>query len=203
MNTPVDEATIIRRLKAGDRSACAECVRAYATDLYNLILRIVHDPDDAEDVLQETFLHALKAIGQFEERARLSTWLYRIAYNTALMRVRQRRHSTSSLDELLEQDDEGTSLALPGEEKAPEEVILSGELRMVLEKAIGELPQTLRVVFVLRDINQLSTAETAQVLGLSEEAVKSRLLRARQALRQRLAPYLEGESPSNMGGDTG
>jgi len=178
-------------------------VRAYATDLYNLILRIVHDPDDAEDVLQETFLHALKAIGQFEERARLSTWLYRIAYNTALMRVRQRRHSTSSLDELLEQDDEGTSLALPGEEKAPEEVILSGELRMVLEKAIGELPQTLRVVFVLRDINQLSTAETAQVLGLSEEAVKSRLLRARQALRQRLAPYLEGESPSNMGGDAG
>jgi len=188
-----DDPEFVERLRAGDKEACALCVREHSTNIYNLALKLTGDPVAAEDVLQETFLSAFKAIRRFEGRSQLSTWLYRIAHNAALMRLRKRQVETVSLDEPAE-NDEGIPEprdALRADWSAnPEEVLLSDEMRQAMDAAVASLSETLRSVFVLRDINGLSTAQTAEVLGLSEEAVKSRLLRARLALREQLAAYV-------------
>jgi RNA polymerase sigma-70 factor (ECF subfamily) len=190
-----DDPNFVERLRRGDKEACAICVREHSTNVYNLALKLTGDPVAAEDVLQETFLSAFKAIPRFEGKAQLSTWLYRIAHNAALMRLRRRQVQTVSLDEPIENEE---GLPEPREfadwSENPEEVLLDGELRRVMDGAIGSLSETLRGVFVLRDVNGLSTAQTAEVLGLSEEAVKSRLLRARLALRERLSTYAAGRA---------
>ena len=186
-----DNPDFVERLRKGDKEACAICVREHSTNVYNLALKLTRDPAAAEDVLQETFLSAFKAIPRFEGKAQLSTWLYRIAHNAALMRLRKRQVQTISLDEPAE-NEEGVSE--PREfadwSKNPEQVLLSDEMRRAMDEAIASLSETLKSVFVLRDVNGLSTSQTAEVLGLSEEAVKSRLLRARLALRERLAAYM-------------
>ena len=186
-----DNLDFVERLRKGDKEACAICVREHSTNVYNLALKLTRDPAAAEDVLQETFLSAFKAIPRFEGKAQLSTWLYRIAHNAALMRLRKRQVQTISLDEPAE-NEEGVSE--PREfadwSKNPEQVLLSDEMRRAMDEAIATLSETLKSVFVLRDVNGLSTSQTAEVLGLSEEAVKSRLLRARLALRERLAAYM-------------
>jgi len=191
-----DDPDFVERLRKGDKEACAICIREHSTNVYNLALKLTGDPAAAEDVLQETFLSAFKAIPRFEGKAQLSTWLYRIAHNAALMRLRKRQVQTVSLDEPME-DEEG--LPEPREfadwSENPEDVLLSGEMRRAMNEAIAALSETLKSVFVLRDVNGLSTAQTAEVLGLSEEAVKSRLLRARLALRERLAAYMVERAP--------
>lgn len=192
-----DDLEFVERLRAGDKEACAVCVREHSTNIYNLALKLTGDPAAAEDVLQETFLSAFKAIPRFEGKARLSTWLYRIAYNAALMRLRKRQVETVSIDEPAEDDDD---LAPPHElvdwSDNPEQSLLDSEMRQAMNDAVAALSETLRSVFVLRDVNGLSTAQTAEVLGLSEEAVKSRLLRARLALRERLSAYMAGHLES-------
>jgi len=186
-----DDPAFVERLRAGDKEACAICVREHSINVYNLALKLTGDPAAAEDVLQETFLSAFKAIPRFEAKSQLSTWLYRIAHNAALMKLRKRQVETVSLDEPLEGDE---GVPEPREfadwSENPESVLLDAELRQVMDDAIASLSETLRSVFVLRDVNKLSTAQTADVLGLSEEAVKSRLLRARLALRERLSAYM-------------
>jgi RNA polymerase sigma-70 factor (ECF subfamily) len=188
-----DDPNFVERLRVGDKEACAICVREHSTNVYNLALKITGDPVAAEDVLQETFLSAFKAVAHFEGKSQLSTWLYRIAHNAALMRLRKRGVETVSLDEPVETDE---GIPEPREfadwSENPEAVLLSAEMRRAMDEAIASLSETLRSVFVLRDVNKLSTAQTADVLGLSEEAVKSRLLRARLALRERLSVYLVG-----------
>ena len=189
-----DDPTFVERLRQGDKEACAICVREHSTNVYNLALKLTGDPSAAEDVLQETFLSAFKAISRFEGKAQLSTWLYRIAHNAALMRLRKRHVETVSLDEPIENEE---GIPEPREfadwSENPEEVLLSVEMRRAMDDAIASLSETLRSVFVLRDVNGLSTAQTAEILGLSEEAVKSRLLRARLALRERLSAYVAAE----------
>jgi len=197
-----DEQDLIRRLQAGEQAAYAEMVEQYAGRIYNLALRLMGDEAAAEDVLQETFLNAFRAIGRFEGRSRLGTWLYRIANNTALMQLRKKEPATFSLDSPLETD-EGEEIPRQFFDFCclPERDLLSDEARAEMRAAIDALPESLRVVFVLRDIEGLSTRETADMLGLSVPAVKTRLMRARLALRERLSAYFARSTISNETGE--
>jgi len=180
----------VARLKAGDQAAYAQLVEEQAARIYRLALRMMGNEADAEDVLQETFLSAFRSIDSFEERSSLSTWLYRIATNAALMRLRRKEPEQVSVDEPLERDD-GDLLPRQFFDFCclPEDDLLRDEARAEMLRAIEELPATLRSVFVLRDIEGLSTEETANALDLSISAVKSRLMRARLKLRERLSTY--------------
>jgi RNA polymerase sigma-70 factor (ECF subfamily) len=164
-------------------------VETYSPHIYNLAVKMLGDPDRAEDILQETFVNAYRAIDRFEGRSHISTWLYRIAHNAVLMRLRKEKRipDLQSLEDDLDLD----TLSVTDQwEDGPERSVLQGELMEKMDEALANLSEPLRVVFVLRDIDGLSTAETADVLDLSETAVKSRLHRARLALRKQLASYL-------------
>jgi RNA polymerase sigma-70 factor (ECF subfamily) len=176
-------------LRTGDRAEFARLVEAYYTPIYRLGLKMLGDSADAEDVLQNTFLKALQHLPDFEGRSSLSTWLYRIAANEALMMLRKRR-PTIPLDENPDDTDDGF---MPTQFTdwccLPEQEFLTDESKHHLDEAIQRLPETLKVVFLLRDIEGLSIRETSEALGLSETAVKTRLLRARLHLRESLSTY--------------
>lgn len=188
--TDIDERALVERLRAGDKAACAQCIELHSPGVYRLALRLVNDEAEAEDVVQETFLNAFRAIDSFQWRAGLNTWLYRIAYNAAMMRLRRRQPLNVSVD--LPTDD-GESPATPRELFdwccLPERDLESAEARAELEQAIRALPEKLRAVFVLRELEELSTEQAAEALGISPENVKTRLHRARLWLRERLAGY--------------
>jgi len=189
---------LLERIRAGDISACDDCVRIHSHAIYRLALRLMRDPADAEDVVQETFLSAFKGIDRFDGRSGLSTWLYRIAFNAAMMRLRRRRPEFVPVDRADEQEED-----LPIPEAMvdwcllPEQELVRSEAREEMERAIGELPPKLRAVFVMRELEELSTEETAQALGLSEQAVKTRLHRARLLLRERLSSYFAAGASTN------
>lgn len=185
------ERKFIERLRVGDAAACAQCVEMHSDGLYRLALRMMRDPHEAEDVLQETFLNAFKGLARFDGRSSLKTWLHRIAYNTALMKLRRAKLGRVSVEETLEAEDQGERLpeALHDWCCLPERDFETNDARAQLDNAIRDLPENLRVVFVLRELEGLSTGETARALTLSEQAVKVRLHRARLALRERLADY--------------
>lgn len=180
----------LEALRAGDRAEFARLVEAYYTPIYRLALKMLAHEQDAEDVLQSTFLKALQHIGNFEGRASLSTWLYRIAANEALMLLRRKRPEVS-IDN--EPDDADDNLPLPEQFTdwccLPEQEFVTAEAKKHLDRAIQTLPEKLRVVFLLRDIEGLSIKETSEALNLTETAVKTRLLRARLALREQLSSY--------------
>lgn len=184
------ERALLARIQAGDKSACAECVDQHSAGLYRLALRLVRNEAEAEDVVQETFLSAFRAIDSFEGHSRLSTWLYRIAYNAALMRLRRSEPAMVSVDEPV-RDDEGNEAPRELFDWCclPEQDFETQEARAALEQAIGELPEKFKAVFVLRELEGLSTDETAEALGISAESVKTRLHRARLWLRERLSGY--------------
>jgi RNA polymerase sigma-70 factor (ECF subfamily) len=180
----------VEALRKGDRAEFARLVDAFSGPVYRLAIKILGDEQDAEDALQETFLKVYNHLGEFEGRSSLSTWIYRIAVNEALMILRQRKGPVASLDE----EREGVEGDIEPSEivdwrSLPEEELLSDEGRRLLEMAINELPASLKVVFLLRDIEGLSIRETAEALELTETAVKTRLLRARLRLRERLSVY--------------
>jgi RNA polymerase sigma-70 factor (ECF subfamily) len=181
----------LERLHAGDRQEFARMVDRYSNGLYRLALKMLGNSGDAEDVLQNTFLQAFQHLKEFEGRSSLSTWLYRIASNEALMQIRKRRPEISFVDAARE--DAGEADIEPVEftdwGHLPEEELLSSETRIVLDEAIQKLPEIMRIVFILRDIEGLSIRETSEALDLSETAVKTRLLRARLRLREDLSVY--------------
>jgi RNA polymerase sigma-70 factor (ECF subfamily) len=178
-------------LRSGDRREFARLVEAYSEPIYRLALKMLNHQQDAEDVLQETFLKAYHNLPAFENRSSLSTWLYRIAVNEALMHIRKQNPDQISIDEPVETDDsEIEARELADWRALPEDQLLSTETRQQLDEAIERLPVTLRTVFVLRDIQDLSVRETAEALNLSENVVKTRLLRARLRLRGLLTGYL-------------
>lgn len=190
MDNHYNEETLIARLRAGDKAACAQCIEIHSPGIYRLALRLMESEPDAEDVLQETFMNAFKAIETFEGRSGLGTWLYRIAYNVAMMKLRKPDPYIISVDE------SGTTMhqgIVPAQLFdwccLPEKDFESEEVKAELEKAVHELPDSLKVVFVLRELESLSTEETAAALDLTEGAVKVRLHRARLWLRERLTPY--------------
>lgn len=152
--------------------------------MYRLALRILHDEQQADGVVQNTFLSLIKHIDTFEERANLSTWLYRVAYNECMGRIRRAKPEVSMDDDLM-------PAHFVDWETIPDAVFSSQETHSQIQQAIESLPQTLKVVFTLRDIEELSTAETAHILDITESAVKVRLHRARLMLRERLAIYFE------------
>jgi RNA polymerase sigma-70 factor, ECF subfamily len=181
----------VEALRSGDRGEFARLVDTHSGPLYRLALKMLGNPPDAEDVLQNTFLKAFQHIGEFEGRSSLSTWLYRIASNEALMLLRKQRPKITLADTTPE--DEENSDYEPAQFTdwccLPEEEFLSSESRAALDRAVQHLPETLRIVFILRDIEGLSIQETSQALSLSETAVKTRLLRARLRLRDDLSSY--------------
>jgi RNA polymerase sigma-70 factor (ECF subfamily) len=181
----------IESLRNGDRREFARLVDAYSGPLQRLAMKMLGNEPDAEDVLQNTFLKAFEHIREFEGRSRLSTWLYRIASNEALMMLRKRRPEITFSDK--ESEEEDSRIVDPVQFTdwccLPEDEFLTTESRNALDHAVQHLPATLRIVFLLRDIENLSILETSQVLGLSETAVKTRLLRARLRLREELSRY--------------
>jgi RNA polymerase sigma-70 factor, ECF subfamily len=189
-NPAEDERALLAALQAGDRAAFAQLVERYSAQVYRTALKILGDEQDAEDVLQETFLKAMRALPGFEGRSRLSTWLYRIAANEALMLVRKRKPEALSVD-LEREDEDGQSEPVEIVDWCclPEGDLLSAESRQALDQAAKKLSPALRAVFVLRDIEGLSVRDTAEALDISEVAVKTRLLRARLKLREELSAY--------------
>lgn len=180
----------IEALRQGDRAEFARLVEQYDAYIYRLALRILGNPQDAEDVLQETFIKALKHLPSFDGRSSLSTWLYRIATNEALMLLRKEKGGVLSLDEPSPNDEEEQEpIQIVDWCCLPEEMLMNAETKKMLEQAIARLSPALRVVVVLRDLQGLSTRETSQILKISEEAVKTRLSRARLQLRQWLSEY--------------
>lgn len=176
-------------LKTGDRAEFARLVEATSNHIFRLALKILRDPQDAEDVLQETYIKALRALPEFEGRSSLSTWLYRIAVNEALMLLRKRKITLVPVEEDPDEDEAVGSLVLTDWDALPEDKLLSAEARQELDTAVMNLPDNLRVVFTLRDMEGMSIRETAELLSLSETAVKTRLLRARMRLRNQLSKY--------------
>jgi RNA polymerase sigma-70 factor, ECF subfamily len=176
-------------LRAGDRKEQVRLVDYYSSPVYRIAMNILNSAQDAEDILQETFINVFHGLSSFEGRSSLTTWIYRIAVNETLMLIRKRKGIEISIDE----DDEEGGATPPNEiidwSNLPEKELLSNEMRKVLNKEIGLLPDRLRIVFVLRDMEDLSIRDTAQTLGLSESAVKTRLLRARLQLRENISHY--------------
>jgi len=187
-----DEAALVARLQAGEEDAFAACLRTYCGRLLAAARRILGNEEDARDAVQDAFLSAFKEIGRFEARARLGTWLHRIAVNAALYRLRtRRRHPEPSIEDLLPHFGEGEhQLDPPAPWKdIPETAAQRQESRALVRRYIGQLPENYRTVLLLRDIEGLDTDEAARLLGTSPGVVKTRLHRARQALRTLLDPH--------------
>ena len=191
--TPVDDETpLIAQLRAGDEAAFEQVVRQYGGRLLAVARRIVGTEEDARDVVQDAFLNAFRSLDRFEGNAKLSTWLHRIAVNAALMKLRTRkRKPEQSIDGLLPGflDDGHFEERFQSWEEPIDHAMERAENRELVRKKIDELPESYRTVLVLRDIEGLDTEETAQMLGLTVNATKIRLHRARQALRTMLAPH--------------
>jgi RNA polymerase sigma-70 factor, ECF subfamily len=181
-----DEAQLVAAAKSGDVNAFETLVSRYERKIFRLAQNITQNREDAEDVLQEAFLKAFQHLPEFQGNSRFYTWLVRIAVNQALMKLRKRRPNEFSLDQQVETEDDLMPREVEDWGPSPEERYEQTELGRILSSAIGDLDPSFRIVFQLRDIEELSTEETAEALGLSVPAVKSRLLRARLKLRGRL-----------------
>jgi RNA polymerase sigma-70 factor (ECF subfamily) len=190
MNKTMSLEISLEALIAGDRAEFARLVDTYSSPIYRLGFRMLGTPQDAEDVLQNTFLSVLTHIPKFEGRSSLSTWLYRIAANEALMLIRKKKPEINLDDSQAGDNDEDL---LPTQfvdwSALPEDELLSGEGKKALDSAIETLPESMRIVFLLRDVEGLSIKETADALNLTETNVKTRLLRARMLLREQLSTY--------------
>jgi RNA polymerase sigma-70 factor (ECF subfamily) len=185
-------------LKAGEEAAFEELLRRYELKVYNLVRGLTRNDDDAQDALQDAFLSVFKNIGRFKEESSLSTWVYRIALNAALMKIRKRRkdEKTVAIDEYMPSfDEDGHRVAVvPDWHPAVDQVLINQELGNLLRAWIAELPVEYRTVLVLRDQEGLDNEEVAALLGLSVPAVKSRLHRARIYLRERAKKYVYARS---------
>src|ERR1700733_4159531 len=187
-----DELTLVHAAKAGDISAFEELVRRYDRNVFRIAQHITQNREDAEDVVQDAFLKAYQNLANFQEQSKFYTWLVRIAVNEALMRLRRRRPERMvSLDEDIKTEEDSMPREVADWAPNPEQLYTQGELKEILGKTIQGLPPSFRTVFVLRDVEGLSTEETADALDLSIPAVKSRLLRARLQLRERLSRYFQ------------
>jgi len=191
-----DAGTLLAGLRGGDPAAHAEVVRRYSPRMLATARRILRNDEDARDAVQDAFLSAFKALDSFEGQAQLATWLHRIAVNAALMKLRSRRRKPERLiDDLLPRfhdDGHAAELAAPWE-NAAERALERKETRAFVRGAIDELPENYRTVLLLRDIEGLDTEETARQLGVTKLVVKTRLHRARQALRTLLDPHFRGD----------
>lgn len=182
-----DEVALVARAQGGDQAAFTALVDHYQRKIYRIGKNITQNNEDAEDVLQETFLKAYEHLAGFQGNSKFYTWIVRIAVNEALMKLRKRKGDRFvSLDEPIETGEEEVKREIAVWEDNPEQRYSREEMQHILDDAVDDLKADFRTVFVLRDIEELSTEETAEALGISVPAVKSRLLRARLALREKL-----------------
>jgi len=194
-----DENILIEKAKKGDFEAYGQLVERYERKIYRLARNITQSNEDAEDVLQDAFLKAYEHLDGFQGQARFYTWLVRIAVNESLMKLRKRKSDRSvSLDENIETDEEPIAREIAVWDN-PEKQYSRAEMKQVLDEAITSLKPIFRVVFILRDVEELSTEETAETLGLSIAAVKSRLLRARLQLREKLTRTFKRKGDQILG----
>ena len=185
--TEVDDLQLVRDAREGDEAAFGELVERHQARVYNHALRLMGNSQDAEEVLQDTFLQVFRNLDRFEERSRFSTWIYRIATNEALMRLRKaRRKREVFLEDTAGQDGEWRGEEIRDFARSALEEVENKELMEKLRTLLEELPEEYRVVFTLRDVDGLSNAEVAEILEISVPAVKSRLHRSRLYLRDRL-----------------
>src|SRR5213079_1065537 len=197
-----DELALVQAAKGGDVGSFEELVKRYDRNVFRIAQHITQNREDAEDVVQDAFLKAYSNLEQFQGQSKFYTWLVRIAVNEALMKLRRRRpERTVSLDEDIKTEDDSLPREIADWSPNPEQQYTQAELREILSKTIQGLPPGFRTVFVLRDVEGLSTEETAAALELSVPAVKSRLLRARLQLRERLTRYFQRREPGD--GKTG
>jgi RNA polymerase sigma-70 factor, ECF subfamily len=187
-----DEAVLVAQSREGDTRAFGELVRRYEGKIFRLAQHITQNREDAEDVLQESFLKAYEHLDQFKGDSKFYTWIVRIAVNQALMKLRRRKTSKAvSLDEQIDTGEDTVVREIAAWDEDPEQRFTREELGGILDEAIQSLEPPYRSVFVLRDIEEMSTEETAEALNLSVPAVKSRLLRARLQLREKLTRYFK------------
>jgi len=188
----VDETTLVAQSREGDTAAFGELVRRYEGKIFRLAQHVTQNREDAEDVLQETFMKAYEHLDQFQGNSKFYTWIVRIAVNQALMKLRRRKTDKSvSLDETIDTGEDTMVREIAAWDEDPEQRFSRDELGGILDTAVQSLEPPYRSVFMLRDVDELSTEETAEALGLSVPAVKSRLLRARLQLREKLTRYFK------------
>src|SRR6201987_4394960 len=186
------DVLLVNRARAGDVQAYEKLVKQYDRQVFRIAQHITQNREDAEDVVQDAFLKAYEKLDQFQGNSKFYTWLVRIAVNESLMRLRKRRTGKMvSIDEDIDTEEGSVPRDLADWAPDPEQNYTQSELAEILRKTIQGLPPGFRIVFVLRDVDGLSTEETAETLGLSVPAVKSRLLRARLQLRERLSRYFK------------
>ena len=183
------DSELVKLAQAGDRRAFDELVRRYREKVYRLAFKILRHEDDAAEALQDAFLSAYRGLKNFKAESTFSTWLYRITTNAALMKYRKRRENVVSLEQSQSRNEDAETIEIPDWTTQPVDELLTSELRTVMEEARDRLPEELRTVFILRDEDERSNAEVAEMLDLSVAAVKSRLHRARLSLRDRLNRY--------------
>ena len=187
-----DETRVVVQAREGDAKAFSELVRRYESKIFRLTQNITQNREDAEDAMQEAFLKAYEHLGNFEGNSRFYTWLVRIAVNQALMKLRKRKtDKTVSMDETIDTGEDTVAREIAAWDENPEQRYGREELNQILSTAVESLAPPYRAVFVLRDIEELSTEETAEALDLSIPAVKSRLLRARLQLRDKLTRFFK------------
>src|SRR5579884_1530712 len=187
-----DESALVARAREGDVAAYNQLVTHYERKIFRLAKHITQNDEDAEDVLQETFLKAYEHLPDFHGQSKFYTWLVRIAVNESLMKLRKRKSDrTVPLDEPVDTGEDTVVREVAVWEENPEERYSRDELGQILDEAVQSLKPAFRTVFVLRDIEELSTEETAEALGISVPAVKSRLLRARLQLREKLTRFFK------------
>src|SRR5271166_993064 len=187
-----DESELVAKAREGDLEAFTELVNHYERKIYRLAKHITQNDEDAEDVLQETFLKAYEHLKDFQGQSKFYTWIVRIGVNESLMKLRKRRSDrTVPLDEPVDTGEDTVAREIAVWEENPEQRYSREELAKILEEAVDGLRPAFRTVFVLRDIEELSTEETAEALGISVPAVKSRLLRARLQLREKLTRFFK------------
>ena len=197
--TALNDAELVERTKAGDSRGFDELVRRYRDRVYRLSTKILRHEDDAAEALQDAFLSAYRGLAKFKSESTFSTWLYRIATNASLMKLRRRRDSHVSYEQSQGGDADAEPLAIPDASTQPLEELLDSEAREVLGREVDLLPANEKEVFVLRDIMEQSNADVAQELGLTVAAVKSRLHRARLHLRDRMNRYFRERAPKPPG----
>ncbi len=194
------ELALVDRARNGDVTAFGELISKYERRVYRMARQITQNDEDAEDVLQEAFLKAFEHLDSFQGQSKFYTWLTRIAVNESLMKLRKRKSDrTVSLDENIETEEEPIVREIAVWDDNPELRYSQEEIRQILDKAIDGLKPIFRTVFILRDVEELSTEETAEVLGLSIAAVKSRLLRARLQLREKLTRVFKRKGEQILG----
>ncbi|MBS1261608.1 MAG: ECF RNA polymerase sigma factor SigW [Calditrichaeota bacterium] len=190
------EAELVRRALAGDRDAKTRIVLEHRDNVYNLALKLTGSADEAESVLQDTFLNVFEKLDRFRGESRIGTWIHRVATNAALMRMRARknRYFVPIAEDPAEEDENSAdgSRVLPSVDLNPLELTLNEELKRKLNEGIASLPPHLRTAFVLKDLEGLSMAEIAERLGKTVSAIKADLHRARVKLRAQLAEFAEG-----------